>query len=270
MRVGARTRVIALLGDPVAHSLSPLFQNAGFRAAGLDAVYVALRVDAARVAATIGAIAASGGGGNITIPHKSAAMVPGVHPDAQAAALGVANVFVGDAEGAAHVGNTDVAGVLAGLDAIGAAGEAWCLAGTGGSARAVVGAARSRGARLAVASRDPARAEAFLAWAAGLGVASAAFEECTVAINATPLGLTEGDAPPIDRAALPALRAGLDLTYRRGGPTAWVAELRRAGLAAADGREVLLAQGAASWAWWFPGVEPPLEVMRAALDGRLV
>ncbi len=65
--------------------------------------------------------------------------------------------------------NTDVDGVLAAVDRLGATADAWCVLGTGGSARAVIGAAAERGARVAVRSRDAARATAFSDWAASVG-----------------------------------------------------------------------------------------------------
>src|SRR4029079_18368389 len=71
--IDGSTRVYALLGDPVAHSLSPAMQNAAFRALGLPAVYVPLRCESAGVPALLRALTAAGGGGNVTIPHKEVA-----------------------------------------------------------------------------------------------------------------------------------------------------------------------------------------------------
>ena len=70
---GGRTRVFALLGQPVAHSLSPAMQNAAFRVLGLDAVYVPLPCAAEHVPVLMAALAAAGGGGNVTVPHKAIA-----------------------------------------------------------------------------------------------------------------------------------------------------------------------------------------------------
>ena len=70
---GGRTRVFALLGQPVAHSLSPAMQNAAFRVLGLDAVYVPLPCSAEHVKVLMSALAAAGGGGNVTVPHKGVA-----------------------------------------------------------------------------------------------------------------------------------------------------------------------------------------------------
>lgn len=264
----ARTRVFALLGDPVRHSLSPRFQNAGFHAAGLDAVYVALPVTASDVATVMRTLAAAGGGGNVTIPHKQLAATIAESTAPRVRQLGVANVFAGDGE-RLTLGNTDVDGILAVVDRLGMRGKSWCILGTGGSARAVAGAALECGAMVAVRSRDVARAASFARWAEALGVRLTRAEECQLVINATPLGLLEGDPMPISLDALPLLTAALDLTYRTDGESRWVTACRTQGLRASDGREVLLAQGAAAWELWFPGVVPPLEVMRAALYGRM-
>lgn len=268
MRITSATRVFAVLGDPVAHSLSPRMQNAAFAAAGLDAVYVALSCPADVLPALMGTLVDNGGGGNVTIPHKAVAAGVTGQRDARVAALGVANVF-GPGEGGVRLGNTDVDGVLAALDRLEAPSTAWHLLGTGGSARAVVGAARERGARIAVRSRAPGRAEAFLAWCATVGVGAAQAGECEVVVNATPLGLAGSEGLPLDPAHFPNLRVALDLTYLATGPTRWVEACRARGLRADDGKHGLLVQGAASWPFWFPGVTAPVAIMQAALDGRL-
>lgn len=268
MKVTSRTRVFAVLGDPVAHSLSPQMQNAGFQAAGLDAVYVALQPSADELAGQVTALVRGGGGGNVTVPYKEIAARAPAAADARVAQLGAANVF-GGADTGVRLGNTDVDGILAALDALHATADAWYVVGTGGSARAVVGAAAERGARIAVRSRDAARGVAFAAWAESIGVRRAEASECRVVINATPQGLAAADPHPLDVAGLAADTVAIDLVYRRDGITAWVQACRARGLDALDGREVLLAQGAASWQFWFPGVAPPVEVMRAALNGRL-
>ena len=268
MNITSRTRVFAVLGDPCRHSLSPQMQNAGFRAAGLDAVFIALEPTPERLAGVMLTLVGTGGGGNITVPFKEvAARVPAAR-DRRVEQLGVANVFAAT-DASVQLANTDVDGILAALDTLPAQAAAWHVVGTGGSARAVIGAAAERGVRIAVRSRDPARAAAFGEWAASIGVPRAAPEECGVVINATPQGLGANDGYPLDPGALSPDTGVLDLTYRPDGPTAWVRACAARGLAAVDGRLVLLAQGAASWRFWFPGIPPPVEVMRAALHGTL-
>jgi len=266
--LSSSSRLFALLGDPVVHSLSPRFQNAGFRAAGLDAVYLALRVSSTDIPAMMKVLVDSGGGGNITVPHKQAAVLPGVVCSDRVARLGAANVFA-SGDGGMELDNTDVDGILAALDRLDAKGADWCILGTGGSARAAIEAARERGARVAVKSRHPERATAFAEWAEHFGVPPTEASACQVIINTTPLGLRPTDPLPADPASFPSASLALDLAYRNEGTTAWCEACHAAGLKSADGREVLLQQGVASWRLWFPGLGPPVEVMRAALDGRM-
>lgn len=266
--ITAHTRVFAILGDPVHHSLSPVMHNAAFRAAGLDATYVAIRCAESDLAGVIRSLAANGGGGNVTIPHKGAAAALG-GGDARVQRLGVANLFAW-VDGGLRLCNTDVDGLLTVLDRLGVpTGTSWLVCGTGGTARAVVGAAAERGARVAVRSRDRARAHRFRAWCDGLGVAAASDVECQVAFNCTPLGLGADDAAPLELDTLPLTAWVVDCTYQRDGQTALVRDAEARGLHLADGRALLLAQGVAGWRHWFPAVEPPVEVMRAALLGRM-
>jgi shikimate 5-dehydrogenase len=102
-----------------------------------------------------------------------------------------------------------------------------------------------------------------------LGISPAAPESCALAINTTPLGMGSSDRIPLPVNDWPNLHFALDLVYRAKGTTPWVDACRARGIVAIDGRETLLAQGAASWRLWFPGVTPPWEVMRAALNGRM-
>lgn len=269
MRPTSRTRLFALLGDPVTHSLSPTIQNAAFLAAGIDATYVAIAVTPDAIESVMRTLTANGGGGNVTIPHKQVAAAIGAKPSERVQRLGAANVSGPDGNGSMQIDNTDVDGVLAAHRAIGAPAGPWLILGTGGSARAVAGAALEAGVPVAVRSRDAARATEFEAWAHSIGLPLSGREECTVCINATPLGLKDDDKAPLDLAELRDITGVIDLTYAARGESRWIAACREQGITGVDGREVLLAQGAASWSLWFPGVTPPVEVMRAAIDGRL-
>ncbi|MEO5826424.1 MAG: hypothetical protein ABIR59_11095 [Gemmatimonadales bacterium] len=263
MIVSARTRTIALLGDPVEHSLSPRMQNAGFRAAGIDAVYVALRCDAEAVVPTMHLLAGAGGGGNVTIPHKMVAATgaPAVCADLGTGAI---NTFVGSEKGLI-VANTDVDAVTASVATMGNPKGAWLILGTGGSARSAVAAALAGGRAVAVSSREPSRAADFARWCTAMGGYVVPATEAVVVINATPLGLADGDTLPCNPEAWPNVRAALDLTYRARGTTAWCTAWRERGVEALDGREPLLWQGVAAWQYWFPDCVPPVQVMRAAL-----
>src|SRR4029077_8756527 len=123
-------------------------------------------------------------------------------------------VLVGD--------NTDVAGGPGGPAAVGAGrgarlavvGHRVAARGGGASARAVGSAAAAAGADLRVRSRAPDRANRFVAWAVERGTRAAVWkdgEPTDVAINATPLGLAQADALPVDPARLPNMRCALDM-----------------------------------------------------------
>jgi shikimate dehydrogenase len=265
MIISGTTRVFALLGQPVSHSLSPRMHNAAFLALGLDAVYVALACGADQVGPLMRSLVLAGGGGNVTVPHKAvaAAMVDQtVEPKLEAC-----NTFWGD--GDRMVGdNTDVTGILDGLQQLGAPATRWLVLGTGGSSRAAAEAARLAGAAVAIRSRDPARAARLEAEIVERGGQVAEPDACEVVINATPLGLAHGDPLPVEPGACHAVRFALDMVYGQGG-TPWVRAMRSAGIRAADGRTVLVAQGAAAFRRWFPGSAAPIEVMRAAVHAAL-
>ena len=265
--ISGKSRVFAILGDPVAHSLSPVMQNAAFRALGLDAVYVPLRVSSDQTPGLLRALALAGGGGNVTVPHKETATGAIDQPTARVQALGACNTFWGTA-GVVHGDNTDVDGVGNALDRLEAPPSRWLVAGTGGAARAVVAAAIARGAAVAIRSRDATRRASFERWARAQGATLGPSRECEVLINSTPLGLHAGDHLPIALEEAPAARVALDLVYARG-ETTWVKLMRQEGLRAADGRVMLVAQGAAAFARWFPEEDPPLDVMRAAVSDAL-
>jgi shikimate dehydrogenase len=265
--IGGKTRVFAVVGDPVAHSLSPAMQNAAFRALGLDAVYVALRTQPTQVAELIRALCFAGGGGNVTVPHKESAATAVDHPSARVQALGACNTFWARDGGSAGE-NTDVFGILDALARLEAPSSAWLVAGTGGGARAAIAAAVACGAGVAIRSRESGRRQSFEEWARAQGAAIVAPTACEVLINATPLGLKAGDHLPLALEEAPHAQVAFDMVYHQG-ETAWVRLMRQEGLRAADGRSMLVAQGVAAFQNWFPEEDAPAEVMRAAVEHAL-
>ena len=272
MEISAKTRVFTVIGDPVAHSLSPAMHNAAFRVLGLDAVYVALRVSADALSQVLAMQAATHGAGNVTVPHKEAVERSVTRKTDVCKRVGACNTFWTE-DGALMGDNTDVTGLKAALTRMGAPGKGarWLVIGTGGSARAAVAAAADWGATLLVRSRDSSRAKSFAAWATGIGASAHAADgrvEVDVAINATPLGLAGHDPLPIDPNHIPGVKHALDLVYGPG-ETRWVHALRQRGIQASDGREMLVQQGAAAFARFFPDSAAPTEVMRAAVQRAL-
>lgn len=270
MRIGGSTRLLALLGDPIAHTLSPAMYNAGVAALGLDAVYVALRTPAGSIPETFATLAALGVAGNVTVPHKGAAERCVARKTDLCTRVGACNTFWVE-DGVLVGDNTDARAVAAELGAMGVDGGRWLLVGAGGSARAVAVAAADAGAELLVRSRDPARARGFVEWASAQG-SSADLARLPVTadlvVNATPLGLAAADPLPIEPEAVRGLTAALDLVYAPGEPR-WVRELRRVGVVARDGRGVLVRQGAFAWERFFPDHPAPVEIMHAAVERAL-
>lgn len=269
MRISGSTRLLALLGDPVAHSLSPAMHNAALLALGLDAVYVALRTPPGRAPDVLRSLEALGVAGNVTVPLKGAAAGCVARKTDLCARVGACNTFWVE-QGTLVGDNTDAPAIRAELAALGAAAGRWLVLGTGGSARAVAVAAAEAGAELFVRSRDPRRGRAFVEWAAGQGARAHATAPPAVdaVVNATPLGLADSDPLPVDPDSVGQVSAALDLVYRAGG-SRWVREMGRRGVRAADGRGVLVRQGALAWQRFFPAETAPVEVMRAAVERAL-
>jgi shikimate dehydrogenase len=241
MTISGLTRVVALLGHPVAGSLSPRMQNAAFAARGLDWAYVPLDVEPERLPDAVRGLVALGfAGANVTIPHKEGAAALCDELDEAAARTGSVNTLV--VRDGRIVGSSTDAEALAGLRPRQAA-----VIGGGGSARAWIGALEQRGLEPRVFAR---RGE----WPPDVGAAD-------LVVHATPVR-DELLFEPHARQTL------IDLPYRPdGSPTALAAAARAAGATVVDGLEVLVRQGAASFERW-TGVPAPVEVMRAALASR--
>lgn len=260
------TRLVGLLGHPLAHSLSPRMQNAAFAARGLDWAYVPLPVEPARLeAAAAGLVALAYAGANVTIPHKTAIVAFCDELDEVAERAGSVNTLV-VREGRLLGSSTDGAAVV---DQIHVAGARALVLGAGGAAQAVATALVEGGAAsLRVAARQAERAHALAsrllslfpehdlgaeeAWPPKPGAA-------TLVVNATPVR----HEPLVEPVASQTI---VDLPYHVDGrPTALVASARERGCEIVDGFDVLVAQGAASFERW-TGVPAPVDVMRRAVS----
>lgn len=268
MRTTGRTRVAALIGDPVAHSRSPAMHSAAFEALGLDWVFVAFCVArgqggaATRAAGTLGLA-----GLNVTMPHKADAARACDDLGVEATALGAANTVVITEDGRLVGHNTDGAGFLAALadEGVDPTGSRCLVLGAGGAARAIALALGAAGASVTVAARrDSAAADAArLAGGDGVELADAPVEEFEVVVNATPLGM-QGEPPPFDAGRLRPGQFVYDTVYPAETPL--LAAARRRGVASASGLGMLVHQGALAFELW-TGLPAPLDVMRrAALD----
>lgn len=271
---GAQPRLLAVLGYPVAHSLSPAMHQPALEAAGFNARYVALAVQPADLGAAVRGLAALGFiGANVTLPHKEAVLgyLDEVTDDARL--IGAVNT-IAIRDGRLYGSNTDGAGFLAHLRAEGVdpAGKAAVILGAGGAARAIaVALARAGVTRLAVLGRTAARAEAVAAAARAAGCAGASagalapagLEGAALVVNCTPVGMhPHAGESPVPAAWLPAGAVVYDTIYRPA-RTRLLQDAVARGLRGIGGLGMLVYQGALAWQPWF-GRRGPAEQMFAA------
>ena len=271
------TRVAAVIGSPVRHSLSPALHNAAFAALGLDWVYLAFEVPEGRGAEAIGAMRTLGLGGlSVTMPHKAAVHDAVDERTPVAAALGAVNcVFrrddriVGD--------NTDGAGFVDALrldEGIEVAGRRCVVVGAGGAGRAVAHAVAVAGAAVvAIVNRSPAPAARAVQIVGDRGRAGTVDDIPTadLVVNATPVGMGDGTAAggatPVDPELLRAGQVVVDLVYQPE-TTALLRAARARGAVAVTGVGMLVHQAAHAFRRW-TGLEPPLAPMTAAIRREL-
>lgn len=263
------TRVAAVIGDPVSHSLSPVIHNAAFGALDLDWVFLAFRVPKDRGAAAIDAMRVLGlSGMSVTMPHKAdvIASVDEVSPDVEA--LGAANCIVHLGGGVLRAENTDGAGFVAGLrdDAgISPEGRTVAVLGAGGAARAVIRAVAEAGAaEIHVINRSVDRAAAAAHLAGSIGRVSPAdsVSGADIVVNATPLGMGSDTTLPCEPGLLGAGQVAVDLIYEPA-RTRWFSALRDNDVEVHNGLSMLVRQAAAAFTLW-TGEEAPLAEMRSS------
>ena len=263
------TAVYGVVGAPIGHSLSPAMHNAGFRASGIDAVYVPLEAagvdDFLTFARAVGLRGAS-----VTAPFKEAvtAHVPG--QDATSRAIGAINTLRRLDGGAWEGRNTDVPGLLAPLaERMDLSGARATVLGAGGVARAAAFALGGEGATVTVCARRPERAAEVARVAPGAAAAALPPRPGSwdLLVNTTPLGTW----PTVDRSPLPDGpfdgRLVYDLVYN---PleTRLLADAARAGCDTIGGLDMLVAQAVRQFAWW-TGETPSADLFRRAAEEDL-
>jgi shikimate dehydrogenase len=261
-----------IIGHPVAHSLSPVFQEAAFRASGLDVSYerwdtppeaLAGRVAALRDTACLGA--------NVTIPHKEAVVPLLDELGGQSARVGAVNTIV-NRHGRLFGFNTDGPGFVAALReeaGLDAAGRTFLLLGAGGAARGIAFAlAEARAARVLIWNRSAARAVRLAAGVQAAGADASAVEDPATAppydcvVNCTSIGMHGGPDPggiPLAVATIPAGALVADIVYAPE-VTPLLAAAQAAGHPVLGGLPMLIYQGALAFELW-TGVHAPVDVM---------
>ncbi len=271
---------LGIIGYPIGHSISPVFQQAALDHCGIAAAYRAWEVAPGDVGGFVQGLRRPGILGiNVTIPHKEAVIPHLDEVDDWATEAGAVNTIV-NRDGRLTGHNTDGAGFLRALREGGRfepAGGSVLVLGAGGAARGVVLALLREGvAQLLVANRTQQRAEALVRLAGSLGVPAQAISldrsdlsqaaaRSGLIVNCTTLGMTHGPAEaatPLLADQIPPTSLVYDLVYN---PleTPLLREAARAGAGVLGGIQMLVYQGAASFEMW-TGQPAPVPVMLEA------
>jgi shikimate dehydrogenase len=250
---------LAVLGDPIEHSLSPLMHQAALDCLGMIGKYHAIKVRFNEFEDCITHLASAGFlGVNVTIPHKEAAaqMARG---DSLVDTLSFANTLR-FSEGLIEAKNTDVEGFLAPIAQL--LPDRALVLGAGGAAAAAVYGLRRDGWVVDIWNRSLARAEDLALKLGARVVHEPDPSNCSLVVNGTPLGLS-GETPPLEWRKLAKSTTVYDMVYRRG-PTQLLEAADAIGCSTIDGREMLVEQGALSFEWWLNRTAPR-DIMRKAI-----
>jgi 3-dehydroquinate dehydratase / shikimate dehydrogenase len=263
-RLDRRTRVYAIIGNPVFHSLSPIMQNAGFQARRMNAVFLPFLVtDLRDFLAAIDPLGIAGF--SVTLPHKQAILRHLDDCDPLAAAIGAVNTVVVRGDGKLYGYNTDYVGVLRALQPrIPLRGSRVLIVGAGGAARAVALALAQAGATVCICARRKNRAAELARAVHGEVVPRQRLphEFFDAIVNATPVGMHPRiHDSPLDAGDLNC-RLVFDTIYRPRA-TRLLQLAKRRGIETVSGVEMFVAQGTAQWEIW-TGERAPVEAMRRA------
>lgn len=275
MKTSPATKMYAVVGDPVAHSLSPLIHNGWIADAEFNADYSRVHLHSETAADDLRAMVREYDGLNVTLPHKIAALSAATNSSLEARTVGAANTLVRE-HGAWTAHNTDVAGFEAAMHA--ACGDELrnlrvLLIGAGGAARAAVVSLNRSGAKLTIANRSPTNAAALAnalaphAHTAGLDDIKRLSADADIIVNSASLGHAGAGLPPL---APGGGRPFLDLSYGKAAAGA-LDTAAKAGWAPHDGLTMLVAQAAAAFHLWFgvwPDQAKALHACRAAVAAR--
>ena len=269
---------LGVLGDPIAHSLSPVMHNAAIatllptnpRLAGVR--YHRLHITAEELPAALALLHTKGFAGvNLTVPHKIQVLLIAESLSPEARRAESVNTLVRTATGwAGHT--TDGQGFLEALrerSSRTTKGRPVILLGSGGAARAVAAACLADGcASLHLHNRDAAKANALASALADDRVHAAGLAEIkaspdAVIVNCTTLGLKPTDPSPFPAALLAPGQFIFDTTYGSEA-SRLLKDAHERGITCCDGRSMLRWQGALAFRLW-NGMLPPEAPMRAAL-----
>jgi shikimate dehydrogenase len=269
MNITGKTRVTGLFGYPVEHTLSPAMHNAAFDHLGLNFRYLPFLVQPDFLRDAIDAVRALNlAGVNITVPHKERVIPFLDEVDGGASFIGAVNTIV-NSDGTLTGYNTDGRGFMRSLaeENISVEGKRILIAGAGGASRAVSYYLSQKALELRLFDPERPKLEKLVSDLAAIRTNVRAVDggadpaDFDILVNATPLGLRNGDAPPFDAASLAPHQVVCDLIYKK---TNLIERASERGCRTIDGTGMLLWQGILAFELW-TNVSPPVEIMRKAL-----
>lgn len=281
LMVNGKTKIFAVLGNPIEHSLSPVMYNAAFSALGANSIYVALQVEKSSLAEAVQGLKALGiQGGNVTIPFKEEIKSYLDELTQEARLMGAVNTFYWE-EGCLWGDNTDGAGFLLALQKVAPSVlncKGTLLLGAGGAARAVGVALALAGMKnftIVNRSREKAKELASLLESLGAIVSirswqgdglKEAFSENRLVVNTTPVGMfpREKECPSVEDKWFVKGQLVVDLIYKPR-ETLFLQKAKARGCQTLNGLSMLLEQGILAFEKW-SGRKAPREVMVRELE----
>jgi shikimate dehydrogenase len=273
--------LLALIGHPVSHSLSPAMHKAALAHFKLAGNYSAIDIEPEELADNIDMLRTHFSGFNVTVPHKQAIM-PFLHKMTDAAtSIGAVNTVRRESDGTLTGHNTDASGFsAAAARKRELKGQSVSVIGSGGAARAALWALIDAGAsRLCLVARNQNNAQELLSDFEGLAQGKTQLEtrepgqqnqrddSFGLLVNCTPIGLMEDFVPDWFASELQLLATdGLffDMVYAHGKDTPLVKRAREAGFDAVGGLSMLISQARLAFEFW-TNLLPPEDVMTNAI-----
>ena len=272
-KINAETQIFGVIGDPVAHSLSPVLHNRMFQRNGVNALYVPFRVPRGQLQAHLTAFdELPVAGSSVTIPHKEGAAALAEQPDELVKQTKAANTLIRRPEGGFAAANTDYTAILDVLTAVlppnldgtpgTLAGKMVLLLGAGGVARAVAHALKKAGCLLTISNRTAEKAKALATEIEGrvLDWMGRHVATTDMVINATSVGMHPNvDDTPLHAGYFQPGMVAFDTVYNPES-TIFVKDARARGCRVVTGVELFVRQAAAQFQL-FTGRDAPVEQM---------
>ena len=285
--ISSKTSFIALIGNPVSHSLSPIMQNAALQYLGLDLIYIAIPCKDKDLELVLNSLKKINCKGlNITIPHKEKVLDLCSEISPIANKLKAINTLKLNSEKEWSATNTDVDGFIYPLKNLNLNKKQSIVLGSGGAARSVIqGLINLNFSTISVVSRNKSSLDELIKNFENqikiLGLlnndnqAQNLIEEADLIVNTTPVGMKtsqyEMTVLPFGRTFWRSLNSKTtiyDLIYNPA-PTPLLKFGAKKGCLTIDGLQMLVAQGVKSLSFWTNGLEVPFHVMNDALKNYL-